>query len=104
LSGISQSELDEIFGNLLFRSFKLQTSFEGTKSDRARLRTFTSQLVGRFINDLTLAEPPGTQTVVRDQESEREIAVLKQLTWFYVIEAPGSQNKFQRITGQSRLA
>jgi dGTPase len=86
---ISQSELDEIFGNLIFRSFKLQTSLEGTKRDRALLRTFTSQLVGRFINDLSLAEPGGNRTVMRDGDSEKEIAVLKQLTWFYVIEAPG---------------
>jgi len=89
LHGISQSDLDEIFGDLLFVSFKLQTPFEGTKADRTRLRIFTSRLVGRFINGLTLAEPGGKQAVVRDRDREKEVAVLKQLTWFYVIEAAG---------------
>lgn len=88
LSGISQADLDEIFRNLLFISFKPQNSFEGTKADRAQLRTFTSSLVSRFINGLILAEPGGTRAVSRDQNMEKEIAVLKQLTWFYVIEAP----------------
>jgi dGTPase len=89
LQGISETSLDEIFGNLVFRSFKLQAPFEGTRADRARLRSFTSQLVGQFINGLSLAELGGSRLVRRDPDREKEIAVLKQLTWFYVIEAPG---------------
>lgn len=89
LASTTQADLDEIFGELIFTFFKLQSLYEGTQRDRARLRSFTSQLVSRYINGLTLAPPGGNSTVVRDKDLEKEIAVLKQLTWFYVIEAPG---------------
>ncbi len=89
LADATQADLDEIFGQLIFTFFKLQSSYEGTQRDRARLRSFTSQLVSRYINGLTISEPGGGSTVVRNKDLEKEIAVLKQLTWFYVIEAPG---------------
>jgi hypothetical protein len=87
LAGVSQSDLDEIFGEVIFTFFKLQSMYEGTRNDRARLRNFSSQLVSRYINGLTLAEPGSENTVIRDRDLEKELTVLKQLTWRYVIEA-----------------
>ncbi len=89
LKGSTEADLDEIFGQVIFTFFKLQSTYEGTKRDRARLRSFTSQLVSRYINGLDLAEPGGKSTVTRQKDLEKEIAVLKQLTWFYVIEGRG---------------
>lgn len=90
LKDISDSDLDDIFAELLFTHFKLTGPYEGTRDDRARLRIFTSMLVGRYINGLQLVEPStdGT-TVYVDENLRKEIALLKQLTWYYVIDAPG---------------
>jgi hypothetical protein len=54
------------------------------------LRLFTSQLVGRFINGIRLIRQRSDGKVVAIQpEFQKEIALLEQLTWCYVIEAPG---------------
>jgi dGTPase len=89
LSRLRDEEIDEIFGNLLLLHFSLNKAYEGTRDDRARLRSFTSILVGRYINGLQLRDPSdGDGTVTIDPGYESEIAILKQLTWCYVIEAP----------------
>jgi dGTPase len=89
LDGSTENDLTEYLSEPIFAYFKLQGPYQGSRDDRARLRWFTGSLVGRYINGLTLAEPGGTSTVVRKDGYEKEIAVLKQLTWRYVIEAPG---------------
>lgn len=88
LAKLEDAEIDKIFGNLLLAHFSLDKAYEGTRDDRARLRSFTSILVGRYINGLQLTEPSaGAKTVKIDAGLECEIAILKQLTWCYVIEA-----------------
>ena len=88
--GVSDADLDDIFGELLFTHFKLTGPYEGTRNDRARIRLFTSLLVGRYINGLTLADPGAAGiNVVVDSQFRLQIALLKQLTWYYVIEGPG---------------
>jgi dGTPase len=90
LQGSCDDEIDEILEILLFSHFKLSGPYQGTSSDRAQLRTFTSQLVGRYINGLTLIEPKSDGVSIHaDDDYRKEIALLKQLTWHYVIEAPG---------------
>jgi len=90
LKDTSDAELDEIFAELLFTHFKLSGPYEGTRDDRVRLRIFTSMLVGRYINGLTLVEPDvNGGTIYIDEHFRKQIALLKQLTWYYVIEAPG---------------
>ena len=86
----SDSDLDEIFAELMFTHFKLTGPYDGTRNDRARLRLFTSLLVGRYINGLRLAESGSSKRSVEvDSQLRLQIALLKQLTWYYVIEAPG---------------
>ncbi len=86
----SDSDIDDIFAQLMFTHFKLTGPYQGTGDDRAQLRIFTSQLVGRYINGLKLIEPDEYGvTVHADDGYRKEIALLKQLTWYYVIEAPG---------------
>jgi dGTPase len=90
LKDVSDSDLEAIFAEMLFTHFKLAGPYEGTRDDRARLRIFTSLLVGRYINGLQLAEPSLSGLTVRvDEDLRKQIALLKQLTWYYVIEAPG---------------
>ena len=89
LKGLSQDELDEIFADLIFAHFRIDCAYDGTREHRARLRTFTSNLVNRYINGLSLAEANGKIVTLIDPGQRKEIAILKQLTWCYVIQAPG---------------
>ena len=65
--------------------------YEGTRADHANLRTFTSRLINRFINAVQLNIPTDRNptTIVKNEREQQEIAILKQLTWYYVIDAPG---------------
>jgi dGTPase len=89
ISTIGEDELDKIFGDVLFSHFTIDGPYEGTRDQRGRLRSFTSRLVGRYINGLQLTERPDGEVVVepKNNNERREIAILKQLTWHYVIEA-----------------
>ncbi len=90
IKGVSDVEIRTTFADLLFAHFKLSGPYEGTRDDRSRLRAFTSQLVGRYINGLELVETDGDgKTVYVDDAFRIQIALLKQLTWYYVIESPG---------------
>jgi dGTPase len=89
LKGLSQSDLDSILGDILFSHFTIHDAYEGTRDQRQRLRYFTSQMVGRYINGLKLVgEASGRVGAMIDEGFKREISLLKQLTWCYVIEAP----------------
>ncbi len=90
IKGTSDSDIRAIFANLLFAYFKLSGPYEGTRDDRSRLRSFTSQLVGRYINGLRLADPNSDGITIHvDEDLRIQITLLKQLTWYYVIESPG---------------
>src|SRR5207247_2235180 len=64
--------------------------FEGTRTQRAVLRTFTSTLIGRYVDALQLREPSESQprAVEIDADVEKEVNLLKELTWIYVIRNP----------------
>lgn len=91
LDTLSEVEIAEIFDDLLiYANFAFEQPYEGTREDHASLRTFTSRLISRFINKLELFAPSDGKdsTVSKDLQAQQEIAILKQLTWFYVIDAP----------------
>lgn len=91
LNDLSGEQIVQIFDDLLaFGNFAFEQPYEGSREDHARLRRFTSRLIGRFINALKLREPDkgNSRLVERLGLPEQEIAILKQLTWFYVIDAP----------------
>lgn len=89
LKDTTQQELDRIFADLIFAHFTINRPYDGTREQRGRLRTFTSGLVNRYINGLTLDMVDGSIVARIDPGQKKEIAILKQLTWCYVIEAPG---------------
>lgn len=90
LDNLSSVDIEKIFDDLMiYAGFRFEQPYEGTIEDHASLRTFTSRLINRFINALELQEPTPKSTVRHDELKQQEIAILKQLTWFYVIEAPG---------------
>ncbi|MDB5058363.1 MAG: Deoxyguanosinetriphosphate triphosphohydrolase [Chloroflexi bacterium] len=65
-------------------------AYTGTHRQRAGLRTFTSQLTSRFIHAARLVEPQaGVEDFVAiDLTPQMEVAMLKELTWEYVITNP----------------
>ena len=101
LASLSVGEIAAIFDDLLiYAAFSFEQPYEGSRKDHATLRTFTSRLISRLINQLQLREPADAaeSTVTKDVVEQQEIAILKQLTWFYVIDAPAlaMQHKAQK--------
>ena len=84
---LKPEDLRNVLARALFPLFTLQEPYQGTRNHRARLRIFTSQMVGLYINALELVRTSGGVEVQVAEERKQEIAILKQLTWFYVIEA-----------------
>jgi dGTPase len=90
LSRTSDEELSEILESILSMYFLLSAPYQGTREDRGKLRWFTSQLVNRYINGISLIPMAKDGRVVSANVNlQKEIALLKQLTWHYVIDAPG---------------
>jgi dGTPase len=78
--------MEEAFGNILGFYWRIYEPYSGTREHRSRLRFFTSQLIHRYINGVEIDK--AKKTVAIDPEYEKEVAILKELTWTYVIEAP----------------
>jgi dGTPase len=88
--------LEEAFDNILAVFWRIYEPYSGTKDHRSRLRYFTSQLIHRYVNGVSIDKK--TESVKVNPEHEKEVAILKELTWTYVIEAPnqGLQREGQR--------
>jgi dGTPase len=78
--------LEEAFGNILAMFWRIYEPYSGTKDHRSRLRYFTSQLIHRYVNGVRI--DAGKKSIEINPEYEKEVAILKELTWTYVIEAP----------------
>ncbi len=89
LRNVPNEEIDGILQEILYPAFNLDEPYEGTRANRAWLRIFTSFMVNRYINALHLVdEGSGVIGVKTEENHKKEIAILKQLTWCFVIEAP----------------
>ena len=96
--GNHESDFDELkrtFDNLAdsmrLLCPQLAQPYRGTRRQRASLRTLTAWLIRRYVTDSVFLQPPtenGASGVSFDDVFRREIDVLKQLTWVYVIESP----------------
>jgi dGTPase len=76
--------------------WRIYEPYSGTKDQRSRLRYFTSQLIHRYVNGVSIDLKE--KTIELNPEYEKEVTILKELTWTYVIEAPnqGLQREGQR--------
>lgn len=79
-------------------------AYTGTSAQRANLRGLTSDLIRRYFPAIELHVPTldDPRLVRIGTEAEREITILKQLTWFYVIHRPslaGQQYGQRRVIG-----
>ena len=78
--------LEEAFNEVIIGLFPLEGPYTGKWTERAALCDFTSQMIGRYIG-ATQLKMDGSQEVVEiDPARELEVAMLKELTWVYVIE------------------
>lgn len=80
--GILDSILDEMLPE------PLREPYTGTVLQRAELRRFTSRLIGRYVQGVTVENTGNTARVVMPKDHEQEIAVLKQLMVHYVFRNP----------------
>jgi dGTPase len=84
----SRAELEEAFTNVMVSNFALEQPYTGKASQRAALRVFTSNLIGQYINGVKLAVSESGTKLVIQPGLRSEVAMLKELVWTYVIEAP----------------
>ena len=99
-SGIwsDHKSLEEAFNEVIIGLFPLEGVYTGVWEERAALKDFTSQLIGRYVGATSIGEEGGYLQLRIDGDRELEVAMLKELTWIYVIEAAelASQQEGQR--------
>lgn len=91
--------LEAAFNQVIVGLFPLEAAYRGTWKERAFLREFSSQLIGSYIGGTSLKiDSNGKIQVHREEHLLLEVAMLKELTWTYIIEAPSllSQQYGQR--------
>ena len=96
----SDQDLRQAFRSLLpklGKTFKLKDRYSGARHQRATLRALTSFLITRYATgDDDIGRPIAVheldtrdkRLVLIDPVADREITMLKQLVWFYVIQRP----------------
>jgi len=64
--------------------------YSGTRVERAFLRDMTSVFVARYVGGIQMVSSPNKKqsSVAIAETHKREIRLLKELTWFYVINNP----------------
>jgi len=79
-------DLEEAFSDLVAMYWRIDEPYVGTKEQRSKMRHFTGQLIHRYINGVELDSKAPSLNI--DKELVKEVTILKELTWTYVIEAP----------------
>jgi dGTPase len=85
----SRAELETAFEGLVVL-FEIDRPYAGTQEHRAKLRKFSGQCINMFVNAIQLRVPTKTNQCSVDIEPqfEKQVTMLKELTWHYVINAP----------------
>ena len=87
-ASFTRADLEQV-AQEFFNFLPAVEEYRGLRVQRAALREMTSFLVNRYIRALSLAPvgAPGPWVRIADLE-RREVTILKQLTWQYVISRP----------------
>jgi len=91
---------DETAGENLLKLFPLRTEYDGSREHRRSLRDWVSFHIGQKIQATALAPSEGKSFLVIPTDQRRDVNLLKELVWFYVIERPSLAT--QQI-GQCRM-
>jgi dGTPase len=91
-----RAELEDVFDNLMATFWRINEPYSGLRDQRSKLRYCTSHLIHRYITAVELNKKD--QFITIDEEFKKEVAILKELTWTYVIEGPalGMQREGQK--------
>jgi dGTPase len=92
LEGYSKDDIERAFADLQRELAPLE-SFDDSLIARATLRTITSRLIGRYVEAIQPVDPEdisaqAVDLVEVDQDARNEVAVLKEMTWYGVIDDP----------------
>lgn len=95
----SRSELEDAFVEII-PLLKFAEQYAGTAVQRAKLRLQTGILIDRYIKAVRVESPkvPSDRKVMINPQNEKEVTILKELTWHYVILNPAltTQQEGQR--------
>jgi dGTPase len=82
-------ELEQAFKKVV-TAFPISEPYTGSRDHRSRLRDFSSNLIGLFVNAIELHVPANEDELFVEIKRLQKIQVriLKALTWFYVIYNP----------------
>jgi dGTPase len=82
-------ELESAFYKVI-TSFPISEEYNSTQVQRSRLRDFSSNLIGQFVEAITLRVPKNdSEGFIEIRPLQKmQVKILKALTWFYVIYNP----------------
>jgi dGTPase len=85
----SRTELEDAFEKVV-TTFPISQPYTGSREHRSRLRDFSSNLIGLFVNAIELHVPSKEDELfVQIKPLQKlQVRILKALTWFYVIYNP----------------
>lgn len=85
-----KARMEKAFLDSRLVRYGLPGPFRGSRYDRSSLRDLTSRLIGDYVTHSVSLERAGhdqVQLAIRP-DIEAEVRILKELTWYYVIESP----------------
>jgi dGTPase len=89
----TDSELREAGFNAI-GGFPISEPYQGRRSQRSLLRTYTSTLIGKYLRAIKFAENADGQLQARiSSDADKEVMMLKELTWRYVIQNPALETQ-----------
>jgi dGTPase len=82
----STDEIKELLQSVVAASPIIEP-YVGTDEQRQQLRTFTAELISKYVTAVEIADNPDEYPLLRVPPYLRaQVDVLKELTWFYVID------------------
>jgi dGTPase len=74
--------------------FPISEPYLGTRRQRSLLRTYTSKLIGKYVRAIEFVEDADGRLQARiTSDADREVIMLKELTWRYVIQNPALETQ-----------
>lgn len=72
----------------IIQSSPAEKPYTGSILQRAGLKGLSADLIAKYVTEVSLAEnTDGDELLIVPEELRQEVEVLKQLTWFYVINS-----------------
>jgi dGTPase len=87
------TELREAGANAV-GGFPISEPYQGTRLQRSLLRTYTSTLIGKYLRAIQFVENADGRLQARiSSDAHKEVIMLKELTWRYVIQNPALETQ-----------